>query len=225
MSGCLYYLPARRFDGKRVPDVLKGEQLAAVGLGHLKGAAISYRGVRNGAPDGGAGLVLGVNHPTNETGVFPDQHWQPCDGGDLFIGWPKDAQPGPSVFERKDALAATDTVVMADGNPWGFIATKALPEVMGFDSSGNPAWTPRVCDAAHFDASQWLMEYLLSGEDRMYTDIVARVATCLGARYHVGMAEVMALRLFSTDLNVRVVCACLGIDYDELTGKKNEGDA
>ena len=34
--------------------------------------------------------------------------------------------------------------------------------------------------------------------------------------------EMIALGLFSTDLNTRLVCTCLGIDWAELEGKKNE---
>jgi hypothetical protein len=265
--GVLYYVPARRFDGGRMPDVLKPSRLAGdgvslegVGLGHLDGAPLSFRGVRNNGPDGGAGLVVGLRSPANETGVFAGQRWQPCAGGDVFIlmdngqgtmdngGGPagdrrgvapgentagtavphsfgnSPGRPGPEVFLRGDALPSVTDVVMADGNAWGFVPTKALPEVMRLDGAGELCWMPRARDAAHFEASAWLMDFLLAeGETRPYVDTLARVAVCLGARYHVSLMEVQALGLFSTDLLTRIVCACVGIDFDEVVGKKNEG--
>lgn len=220
MSGCLYYLPARLFNGP-TPDTLKGDGLAAHGLGHLDGARLAFRGVRNHGPDGGAGLCIGLAVPASETGIFPGQTWQACNGGDLWLGWLDGAQPGPEVFLRANALDATNEIALADGHLWGFVETRALPEVMGFDTAGQVTWRPRAEDQAHYEASAWLMDYLLSADSRAYLDILTRVATCLGARYHISATEMLALRLFSTDLNLPVVCACLGIDYGELTGKKN----
>lgn len=223
--GCLYYIPARRFEDARIPDTIKGEALAGLGLGHLQGASLTYRGVRNSGPDGGAGLVLGVNTPASETGVWlSEQTWQPANGGDVFIGWKTDAKPGPDSFLRANALPAKTEVVMGDGNPWGFVVTSALPMVMCLDSAGEIDWKSRPSDAAHFAASEWLFDYLCGGE-RTYVDIVANVATCMASRYAISPIEIMALELFSTDLNAEICCACTGIDYDEYTGKKNTDPA
>ncbi len=240
--GALYYIPARRFPDGRVPDTVKsrrtliaeavrqgdaslglnGLSLDSIGLGHLDGAVLTYRAVRNQGPDGGAGLVIGLRVPTGDTGIFKDrQTWHPCNGGDLFFGW-TDAQPGPDTFLRDRALSASVSVPLGDGNRWGFIATAALPERAVFDASGQPTWAPRAEDAAHYEASKWLMNYATVQEPQPYFDIIDRVAVCLAARYHVSKLEMLALGLFSTELNAPIVYACLGIDLAEDEEKKSE---
>lgn len=222
--GVLYYIPARRFPDKlNAPETLKGEALAKVGLGHLDGAKMAFRSVVNNGPDRGAGLCISLGIPASKTGVFKDsQTWQPCNGGDIWLGWYTDDKPGPETFLRLNALPGESSAVLGDGNTWEFVPTRALPEVLTFDSAGKTKWSPRPSDAEHFAASEWLMDYLLKGDQRPLLDVVERLSVCLGARYHVSVMEVIALGLFVTSLNLRVVCACLGIDYDELTGKKNE---
>lgn len=230
--GCLYFIPARRFPGERVPDVIKPQRMTPegalslddVGLSHLDGAGLNYRSVRGAGPDGGAGLVVSLRTPANETGHFPEsQTWQPVDGGALFIGWPTDAKPGPDVFLRKDALPGTSPVTMADGNEWAFVPSAALPEVMKYNGAGEVVFMPRAQDTAHFASSDWLMTYSMEGGTRSFTEIVGHVVTCLQARYHISVYEFLALGLFSTDLNTRIVLATLGLDFDEVVhGKKNE---
>jgi hypothetical protein len=219
--GLLYYIPARRFEHGAVPESVKSRRVtpeAAVcledlGLAHLDGGITAYRGVRTAGPDGGAGLVLGFRVPANETGFFKDaQEWRPVLGGDLYLGWATGSQPGPDAFLREDALAAEMEVRMGDGNVWGFVPTRALPETYGYGPDGELTTRPRAKDAAHFAASEWLMQFLQSGEPRPYIDTLERVAVCLGARYHVSLVEVLALELFSTDLFQAVVFACLGIE-------------
>lgn len=221
MSGCLYFIPARRFPERRVQESLKARRITPEGalsledvsLGHLDGAALSYRGVLGAGPDGGAGIVIGLRTPANETGYYPEaQEWIPAEGGALYIGWPKGAQPGPEVFLRADALPPENAVTMADGRVWELVPTTSLPEVMGYGDDGAVSFRPRPRDAAHFAASAWLYAWARAGEPAPYMDIVQRVAVCLGARYHVGLVEVLALGLFSTELLNPVVFACLGIE-------------
>lgn len=226
--GCLYYVPARRFPNEAVPEGVKSRRVtpdAAVcledlGLAHLDGGITAYRGAKRG-PDGGAGIVIAFRVPANETGYFPDrQTWRPVLGGDLFIGWDTaSGAPGPDDFIRDKALAASMSVRMADGNEWGFVPTAALPETLGCGDDGQPTMRPRACDAAHFAACEWLMQFLASGEKRGYMETLERVAVCLGARYHISIVEVLVLELFSTDLLTDVVFACLGIEE-----KKTGGD-
>lgn len=231
--GCLYYIPARRFPEGRVPDVLKSRRvlpdasvsLEDAGLGHLAGVQLTYRAVRNAGPDKGAGLVIGLRMASNETGCFlAEQTWQPVDGGELFVGWKTGEQPGPEVFLRDGALPGTSPVTLADGKVWEFIPSGALPEVMTVDTAGQMVFRPRAQDAAHFAASEWLMDYLMAGGARSYTEIVERLVVCLQARYHVGLQEFLALGLFTTDLNTRVVLAALGLDFDEVVGGKKNGE-
>lgn len=221
MIGCLYFVPARRFQNLRVQDAVKAKRLTPegalsledIGLAHLDGAPVTYRGVLGAGPDGGAGLVIGLRTPANETGFWGDQQqWRPVDGGGLFIGWAAgDTKPGPDVFLRDDALPSEADVVMADGNTWGFVPTVSLPEVMGCGPDGGLTFRPRAKDTAHFAASAWLKEYASKGEPAPWLDVLQRIAVCLGARYHVGLIEVLALELFSTELLNPVVFACLGI--------------
>lgn len=229
--GCLYYIPARRFPGLRVPDVLKARRLSGegpcledFGLGHLDGASLHCRPVRGAGPDGGAGLTLGLGLPASETGHFPEtQEWRPVDGGALYVGWKTGARPGPETFLRKDALPGTSPVKLADGQVWEFTPSSALPEVMTYSPGGELVFVPRGCDAAHFAACEWLMGYVLEGGAQPYAEIVERVVVCLQARYHLGLFEFLALGLFTTDLNTRIVFAALGLDYEEVVhGKKNE---
>lgn len=224
--GCLYYIPSRRFEGGRVPDVVKGEALAALGLGHLVGAPVSFRGVRNQGPDGGAGLVVGLRTSASETGVFAGvQHWQPVAGGDVFVGWPKAVPPGPEVFERVDALVAKPELhaKLGDGNLWGFVPSEALPMRLTVDEAGELARRPRVNDAAHYAASQKLFELLgqlSTGRDYEVTLVEAwqLIVDCLSTRYHLDFNTGLALGLFEESLYYGALKAALGVD----TSKKNE---
>lgn len=229
--GCLYFIPARRFPDKRIPDVVKSRALTPdapcleeFGLGHLAGTRLTYRAVRGAGPDGGAGLIIGLRVTSPETGHFPEeQTWQPADGGNLYIGWKTNEKPGPDVFLRDNALPGNSPVKMADGNTWEFVPSSALPEVMTLDTAGNVAFVPRAGDAAHFAACEWFMAYLVEGGKRPFVDVAQRIVTCLQSRYHIGIGEFLALGLFSTDMNTRVILAALGLDYDEVVhGKKNE---
>lgn len=234
--GVLYFVPARRFPNSRVPDVLKARGVVPAGdgpwapcledfgLGHLAGAGLTYRGVRGAGPDGGAGLVIGLGTPANETGYYGEnQVWQPVEGGNLYVGWPTVGPPVPDVFLRKEALPGSSAVKMGDGHIWEFTPSSALPEVLTYDGAGQMALLPRESDAAHFAASEWLMTYVVERQQQPYLEILQRVVTCLQARYHVSLVEVLALRLFTTDLNTRIVLAALGLDYEEVVnGKKNE---
>jgi hypothetical protein len=222
--GCLYYIPARRFPGGKTPDVVKGDALAEFGLGHLAGAALTFRGVRNSGPDGGAGFIVGLGVASGETGYFKaEQEWAPVQGGDLWVGWKASSRPSPNQLLRQRAPKATVNVVLGDGQAWGFVATEALPQRAVFDAAGLPGWAPRVCDEAHYEASAWIFDYVKNGGERTYFDVIDRVAVCLGARYHISSMEVIALGLFTTDLLDMVVYACLGIDTTE--EKKSESAA
>lgn len=237
--GLLYFIPSRRFPGGRVPDVVKARRLSQegaltledVGLGYLDGASLTFRGVRNSGPDGGAGLIVGLGVPSGETGYFRDaQHWSPAQGGDLYIGWktpPTPPQAGgnvaPNALLRARAPRATVNVVLGDGQVWGFVATEALPQRAVFDAAGERAWAPRACDEAHYEASAWIFDYVKNGGERTYFDVIDRVAVCLGARYHVSAMEVIALGLFTTDLLDTVVYACLGIDVSAEEKKSELG--
>lgn len=221
--GCLYYIPARRFPGGKVPDVVKGDALAEFGLAHLAGAALTHRGVRNSGPDGGAGLVVGLGVSAGETGVFKaEQEWQPVRGGDLWLGWKASSVPGPEVFLRGRALAARASVMMGDGNEWGFTPTRALPERLGMTDAGEEAWLPCPEYSEHYAASAWLMDYLVAMEDAPLLDVVDRVVCCLATRYHISRLEVAVLGLYREDLNLRIICACLGLDWDAVVKKKAE---
>lgn len=226
--GILYFVPARRFADGKVPDVVKPRRLAVagavcledLGLGHLDGAQLSQRQTSSG-PDGGSGMVIGFRVPANENGYYPEeQDWRPVEKGALYVGWAKGAAPGPEVFLRADALPGTSPVVLADGNTWEFIPSAALPTVLTYDASGADAMVPRARDAAHFAASDWLFDYLIQGDTRPYQEVAQHVVTCLQTRYRIGLIEFKALGLLSQDLTGRITCAAVGLDYDEVMGKK-----
>lgn len=225
--GLLYFVPAGRFPGGAVPDGVKPRRLAGegavcledLGLAHLDGGITASRVVRTAGPDGGAGLVLGFRVPANETGYFKGaQEWRPVEGGKLYIGWAQGKKPGPDDLIRAGALPSVMEVRMADGNTWGFVPTDALPSTLCYGADGEVNMRPRPCDLEHYAASEWLMGFLQSGESRPYVDTLARVAVCMGARYHVSLLEVLGLELFSTELLQPVVFACLGIDEKKTTG-------
>ena len=242
--GVLYYIPARRFEGGRVPESVKARRVAGdgavcledLGLGHLDGAPLTYRGVRNQGPDGGAGLVIGLRVPADKTGIFKGkQHWMPCEGGEVFLGFAQGIEnselgivngaPGPETFLRAGALDASISIPLGDGNVWGFIETAALPSRAVYDSEGKRAWAQRAEDGLHYAASKWLFACARSTEAVPYFDIIDRVAVCLGARYHVSALEIFALGLFSMELSDAIVYACLGIDLEADSKKNGESAA
>lgn len=218
--GCLYYIPSRRFENGVVPDTLK-DDLAAYGLGHLDGARLAFRGVRNGGPDGGQGLCIGMGLPISKVGMFAGaQEWRACEGGDLWFGWPKESgAPGPELFRRADLLDAKHSCVLGDGNAWEFSPCSALPKVLSYDSAGELCRLPRASDALHFEASDWLFDFLCEGtKETTFAEIYRQLTICLAARYHVSMVEAVALGLWHDDTYHRAILSALGVD-----SKKNDG--
>jgi hypothetical protein len=214
----LYYLPSRVFDGS-VPGSLDRVGLEIRGLGHLEGAAPSFRPCRNGGPDGGGGLVVAFGLAPELVGVFKDtQTWVCCDGGDVWVGWPSDQRPTPETLLRPGAIESPYGVTLADGHWWTFTPTGALPLVAGFDATGEYAPQQRPQDAAHYGASEWIYDWLDGGgaEVKML-DIVTRLAVCLGARYRVTLRECLALQLFSEEVLVDACMAALGIKKKDVS--------
>lgn len=230
--GVLWYIPGRRFPDGRIPNTVPAVAsdgdggpltLSDLGLGFLAGARLTFRGVHNRGPDGGAGLVIGLKTRANETGIFSGQQWTALDGGELFIGWPEGLQPGPEVFERTDTLRAKTRLVLGDGNEWGFVPSSALPAVLALDASGQMTREPRPGDAAHFEASDWLFRTFSAIElgqevEASIPDAWRRIVTCLQTRYHVDFNVALALRLCEDSLVARAAWSALGVDFS----KKNE---
>ena len=110
MAGFTYYVP--ELAGVNAEELVAGlpEMLRAVFREHTP----AFRGCDAG-PDGGKGQCVKATGKGN--GYRPaEQEW--LDTGDgYWLGWEKDAKPGPEDLQRPARLQGYD-VVLKDGNTW-----------------------------------------------------------------------------------------------------------
>jgi hypothetical protein len=202
-----------------------GAQLAAWGLSHAfpPGVEPSTREVQFPTPAGPTVRGFLVADP-NRYGAEPpihrgaEQTWQPmpavAGAPERWIGWWNDRPPIPSdlALDRgAEGLELTD----ATGRSWVVpIVRRVLRESLtATPTTGLPCYYRRdpltgrmvpgdVVDAyrAAWDATEWAWDALLSGEEIDEEQCLETAAVVLGINYAVGAEELLALRVFSTDL-------------------------
>lgn len=137
-----------------------------------------------------------------------EQTWLKCDGGNFWIGYWNDKQPGPHDLTR-NLRVATNAVTLSDGNEWHVPRARypksntLLPMVLGIDENGDDIFTPepqyeRLCQLAN-DSWEQLFAERDDGVYRFHPDLHTDMALeALSLCYRVGKWEVRrALGLLS----------------------------
>ena len=200
-------------------------RLADYGLGHLKGCGTAFRSTTAG-PDKAAGVVF-IPSPSGEElgavpGYWPDrQEWHCCDAGRYWVGWMKDARPGPSDLRKPVFRAQHEKLELADGHEWEFSAVAVLPLAFGLTPTGEFGGYRQPQNERYYEASLWLFEWGRAARDEYHTEIVQRLAVMLSMNYWVGYWECLARRIFTADNFIEASWAALGI-LETLRKKKAE---
>lgn len=217
MSHLIYFFPGKH----GVTDAL----LRDCGLSQvIEGTVAESREVLNGPGDKSG--VCAVFRRTSDSDVRvlyqeSAQHWDECAGGAYWIGYWRDAVPGPQDLARQVQIDG-HMVELLDGNQWRIPLVRqwdgrtALPCRIKLDPSGqeiqsvNPKHEPLYARVMHE------LERLTSGEEYTLsnTDMMDIAAQSLRANYHMGKWEASAIGLFDTQ-NLRLVFDAL-VDMDAL---------
>lgn len=209
MAGFVYFLPINK-------PIASFDDLPDVGgiRWTLRHSTWSNAETING-PEGMRGLVISPE-PKHAGGVqadcgfFPDrQQWRAIDRGKLWIGWEREALPGPADLVRSpDDFVSGHGVVLGDARAWIVPAVHAprtkLPQVMELDGD---RWTPRPLPEyeAVMDASAKWWDLIQTDSPVFVFDDWCRFAVqLLSVNYRLGPHECSILGLFRTTATMLV---------------------
>ncbi len=213
----LYYLPG----GTGKPSL---ERIEAAGLGlSVGGRDLAYRGVENKGPDANRGVIIVPHGPSGpgevEIGYHPDrQTWFQWDKGKAWVGFKTGEAPGPEDMARQRLIPGHD-ILMRDGNTWHMPAVRlygggtGVSQGAGIDSKGELILEDLPQFAEVCKGASWFWD-LWTGESKTgeysYLEAMRVASNGFALNYHVSLAEVSALHLFTTD-NIPL---CLGAMID-----------
>jgi len=223
----LYWVPGAAQPGD--------DDLRRLGLGHLLdgGRGWTPRHADSG-PDGVEGNVVALDAPPGtlgqEAGYRPaaGQVWKPRGHRTWWLGWYEGALPRPHELLRADALRG-HFVQLGDGEAWlvpiarrADLATKqdlgvVLPRHIDFDDDGEPvlrvedrfaAFSERI-EGVWTNFCEWVEDKGgVELDERGWLDAAVQA---LGFSYHVGRAELGALKALTTANLEDVVAALLDV--------------
>lgn len=219
MAGFLYYLP----NEKQQPSK---ERLAELNLGHIWADKLTAMPIQHGGPgECRSGLLVGDPKRMGEYAVrwMPgEQEWLETPDG-WWLGWYRDAKPGPGDLAREQQLAGYD-LTMGDGNVW------TLPLVRNVSDAGDPVCmlpavlvrdkvTRGLVPGPPIERYRYLWEAteapwlaMVTESELDEADAEKAVAEIYGANYVTGAEELVALGLYSTELRP-VGLLALSISY------------
>jgi len=138
MSSLIYFFPGKH---AATSDVVREVGLSAV----LDGTTAAWREVSNGPGEKSGVCAVFRRAGRDEERVLYDeaaQHWEECAGGAYWIGYWRDAVPGPQDLARQVQVAGHG-VELADGREWliplvrQFDGGTAVPQVIKFRADGS----------------------------------------------------------------------------------------
>lgn len=219
MAGFLYYLPGE----KQQPSL---EKLSEKGIGYAFDTPPFHMPLQGNGPGGNrVGVLVGCQDRMGEHSIryLPnEQEWIELPAG-VWLGWYRNAKPTPADLARDQQLPGYD-LTMADGNQW------TIPLVRNVDDCGEPVcMLPAVLVRDKhsrslvpgppieryrylWDATEWAWTAMVSEEDIAEEKAEEAVGMLYGANYYVGVEELLALGLYSTQLRPLGLLA-LSISY------------
>lgn len=239
MAGLLYFV-----SGSTVKP--RPEELAALGLQFDHPPTLAECIGRG--PSGKPGVVVADPHRVERIGIYlDDQHWEavPVLEGEprLYIGWYRNAKPGPADLARKSQVAGP-RVLLADGNEWMVPLVQDWSEEDAARAIALPRAVKRAADGkwvkgdveptyqALWEAAQEYWQVLCSAvEDGSmqyeWEPLFDYACALLAVNYSLTPLDVSALTLFTTD-NVaqRVTNAAVDwLTFVEWLEKKSAAEA
>lgn len=169
---------------------------------------IAFADVLDNGPDGGTGILCGLNVPVLFHAA-DKQEWHECsqdgklEAGRAWIGWFKNQRPTPETLARKKQFNG-ELTELNDGNEWLIPIAKQLPHVLGRTREGKAKLTVAERYRAFFERSYAVLEMFMTapqGEAAMtYEEAQAYGVQALAINYRVTVDLVVALELITTDL-------------------------
>lgn len=218
MAGFLYYKPGET----QQPSL---ERLSEWNLRHAFDTPPSAPKLNGNSPDGGVGILLGdrKQHGERSVGYYPaEQEWH--EGPDWWVGWYKEAKPGPGDLARAQQLPGY-TLTMGDGNEWVLPLVRSVDDVGGalcvlphkltMDAAGRiGSGEPIEQYRALWESTEWAWLAMVNEDDIDPADAARTVGLLYGANYRLSMFELFSLGLFST-LVTPVGALALAISYKD----------
>lgn len=243
MAGFLYFRSGSQSN-------VKPDEITAWGLEYAFTTPPESRGVNQNSPSGKSGVIFADAKRLGRTVAcdMANQVWRklPTVEGrpELWLGYWKDAKPGPEDLQRPGMLNGS-RVQLADDNWWtvplvrrfdGSEFLPALPTLWDYDDQGQPVRGALLAQHAHLweltcpYADQCLAQMDdESTEDQPQVDdaeLCRTVVALLQANYVVGLPELVLLDALAHDQSMALV-ALLAVDWFEFlerlrSAKKNE---
>jgi hypothetical protein len=205
MAGFLYYIPKERNPTR--------EKLAKLGFPFAEWAAVPGCGCDKG-PDGGVGAVFVLSLPVGSqptVGHYPDtQHWENRFGGDLWVGWEREAPPRPLDLQWERAVQGKP-VKLLDGNTWIVPAILNPDQTLAVEAvlrPGNNGTIRRDEPAPQYKSLWTFINRMLNTHGTSVKptqeECVNGIASAMSMNYAVSPCELLTLGLL-TEVNMFLV--------------------
>jgi hypothetical protein len=221
MAGFLYYVPKERNPTRA--------KLEALGFPFHARAGVPGCGCDKG-PDGGVGAVFALSLPAGvepSIGHYPDkQVWENKFGGDIWIGWEREAPPRPPDLQWERTVAGK-LVKLLDGNMWTIPAIRNpdnTPAVECVLRPGNNGTIRRDEPAPPYQALWRFIGRMLTLAGTAATptleECVPPIASAMSMNYAVSPCELLTLGLL-TEVNMFLVFGAIAGIPEEAWGLKS----
>ncbi len=218
MAGFLYYIPKERNPTR--------EKLEALGFPFHAQAGVPGCGCDKG-PDGGMGAVFALSLPAGvepSIGHYPDkQVWENKFGGDIWIGWEREAPPEPRDVQWEQTVAGKQ-VKLLDGNIWTVPAIRNVDGTLAVEAVLRPGnnGTIRRDEPAPPYAALWTFVHRMftqHGTDARPSqeECVNMIASAMSINYAVSPCELLTLGLL-TEVNMFLVWGAIAGIPEEVWG-------
>lgn len=196
-------------------EALGREEADRLGLGHAFPNGVACRRAGDG-PGRQAGVICAAD--ADGVGYWPErQEWRPAGLAGIWIGWARDARPGPEDLARERQTPG-HWVGLSDGQPWLVPAaqrweetgwSRALPARLRLDAAGEWSSGEVLPNYARlWAAAQRWFDFVTTASGGTEVAVSFRAAAdmaceALAVNYRVTRCEVAALGLLD-DRNVAI---------------------
>lgn len=225
----IYYLAGKK------PNEIKHPLIESLGLGYAfdAGASLSIGSVRDGGPDGGAGVIIGRDGAVVEY-VPTIQRWEQSVANEaVWIGYPNKINPLDMIRDRwrgSPLVIESGNYASIDGVTWpvpraAAWSTNAVPKELKWNGETFVVGkTVAMFERIEQIAQSAIEDYVNSMLPDNFFELCAEI---IGIVYHVGPQEFGSMRIVTNNVSEAQRLLEIVMDVDGLNDriKKNERDA